>query len=813
MISRDFFVLLRLPIPLLTLLPAVLALPMSNSKNIDLSALAEKTRQRLSRLSASAGERLFASPRPIRDVLRPGVSFATTPSRPPPDQFDSSHGAGVGAFGEFSVSSGFSGGGSGDLTLFVLSSEMKSSLCLGSVAKGLKFCTSGAGVCLKTSHTKKIEVVVGDLYLSAGRNSAFSNHHIPATVLSPTQLDAILKERHTKEEWVRLLHAWNSKVSDDAINVAAQDNPFAKVGALMVSTAVTPARKRKAIYGGQESLSEDDSIPNLAAISGLSSSSEQDDDFQVIPMTVDAIMPEDKLPEVLTKWDTLVHNFNQIAKHFKKLRSALGDDIEFIQDKLSVVDSKIGARPKQEYFDDCMTAWEGLSCLQQGLEEVSSSWADSKAHFASITDANTQAISDHVAKTSAQMNTLKSELQEVINVVGILGDEQEMLLNRNAVAETTSIRHGVSPFPVQEEFTALKLRLDACEESLRSHHGAPDRTTSLSGGAFKEVQDLKLQLKQLAARIPSNSVLKLGGLVFQSREDVLMFVETKMPSNGYYYFHDAVTLLESLSGSFSEKKEILNEYYQSMKVGVNAQEARHLASFRTTLPYVFGHEKDGVPHTSKHAIPAVKSFREWNPFDQDSGVMNFIIKGIHDLKFQIPQDINNELAGEEFAEARRLALDMHSYSHFFIGEMCTWVTGFVQELSLQSSEEEAWTLASQCLKSVFVHLRTVRSPAANAFSDPNKLSRCTTFMWCLWESHRLMKEFLDSSFRNHPCIAPVITLHLFRTRVTKNAFTEAIKRLEGRINSLEKTNSPKGANNRNDNQGAKKGDNAKDVKA
>ena len=52
------------------------------------------------------------------------------------------------------------------------------------------------------------------------------------------------------------------------------------------------------------------------------------------------------------------------------------------------------------------------------------------------------------------------------------------------------------------------------------------------------------------------------------------------------------------------KEEILNEYYQSQKVGVNAREARHLASFCTTLPYVFGHEKDGVPHTSKHALPA-----------------------------------------------------------------------------------------------------------------------------------------------------------------------------------------------------------------
>ena len=136
---------------------------------------------------------------------------------------------------------------------------------------------------------------------------------------------------------------------------------------------------------------------------------------------------------------------------------------------------------------------------------------------------------------------------------------------------------------------------------------------------------------------------------------------------------------------------------------------------------------------------------------------------------------------------------MHSYSHFFIGEMCTWVTGFVQELTLQATEDEAWTLASQCMKSAFVYLRTVCSPAANALSDPNKVSRCTTYMWCLLESHRLMREFLDASFRNHPCIAPVITLHLFRSQVTKTAFSEAIKRLEGCLNALEKNGPSKPA--------------------
>ena len=744
------------------------------SFNEDLAALVEKSRQRFSRLSASAGERLF-SPRITRSGAQ--VNFASPlPGRSAgpgsiPD-------AGVGDSGELSLP-GVSGGGSGDLSLFVLSPELKSSLCLGTVARGLKFCTKGKGVCSTGGHAKKIEVVEHDLYISTGRNSAFSNHHIPSSVLTSSQLGAILQERHTEEEWVRLLHAWNSKALEET---KPSETPFTKVGALMVSTAVTPSRKRKPIYGPVE----EDSIPGLSASSSsLSSPSSVDSDFELVPIAIDSVPPEEKLADVLSKWDTVVLNVNAMSGLFKKLRSTLGDDIENVQDRVNVVDSRIGARSKLEPFEDCLTTWEGLTYVQSGVTELAVSVTDCYGHLNSMADGNQREFDSIKSHINDQVNELKKNVQGVVELVDLIGEEHDVLLSRD---------HGrtaaAAPFPVKDEIDGLKLRLMQCESLLHNRSLSP-HDTSAGGALFKEIQDLKGELRKVSARVPITGMLKLGGLSFQSREDVLVFVESKMPSNGYYFFHDAVTLLESLSGSFSEKKEVLNEYYQSQKVGVNAGEARHLASFRTTLPYVFGHEKDGVPHTSKHALPAVKSFKEWNPFDQDSGVMNFILQGIHDLKFQIPQDINNELGGEEFAEARRLALDMHSYSHFFVGEMCTWVTGFVQELTLQATEDEAWTLASQCLKSIFVYLRTVRSAAANAFSDPNKVSRCTTYMWCLLESHRLMKEFLDASFRNHPCIAPVITLHLFRTRVTKTSFAESIKRLEGRLNALEKNGAPK----------------------
>jgi dsDNA-binding SOS-regulon protein len=52
-----------------------------------------------------------------------------------------------------------------------------------------------------------------------------------------------------------------------------------------------------------------------------------------------------------------------------------------------------------------------------------------------------------------------------------------------------------------------------------------------------------------------------------------------MPSNAFHLFHDTVAILESLSIFFTERKDVLAEMYQSAKVGVTAQEAKHIASF------------------------------------------------------------------------------------------------------------------------------------------------------------------------------------------------------------------------------------------
>ena len=238
---------------------------------------------------------------------------------------------------------------------------------------------------------------------------------------------------------------------------------------------------------------------------------------------------------------------------------------------------------------------------------------------------------------------------------------------------------------------------------------------------------------------------------------------------------------------------MINEWYQATKVGLDEREARHVASFKITYPTVFGYIKEGSS-SSKHHLPA--SFKDWNSFDCESGVKAFILNGMKDLKLQLYQDITNFLLDEKFCDAKMLARDMHNKSQIFVAEMCNWMDMFYQELltTSETTEEEAWELVSGCIKTIFEDLRRVGASAANATSEVNPSTKCATYLWALIQSHRIMKDYIDSRFRNHPSIAPDIILHVFKTRVTRVSHNNHVKRLEGRIAKLESAGNknPKG---------------------
>lgn len=133
-------------------------------------------------------------------------------------------------------------------------------------------------------------------------------------------------------------------------------------------------------------------------------------------------------------------------------------------------------------------------------------------------------------------------------------------------------------------------------------------------------------------------------------------------------------------------------------------------------------------------------------------------------------------------------MEMHELSQNFVLEMSSWMDAFYQELvtTSEASEDEAWDVVGACIRKVFEILRVPRAQASIATMDGDLKSQCATYLWALIQSHKVMKEFIDARFRNHGAIAPVIVIHIFKTRVTRVTMAASVKRLEGRLAALEK---------------------------
>jgi len=736
-----------------------------------IAALTESTRRRMAGMASP-----FTSGGTAPGGSHPGASFASP--QPLAVQFGAVPGGEVGRSGEYRGPPLLSGGGVGDLVLFELSPILKSSICLGALSGGLKFCTLGASGCSYSSHIKKASVEANRLYISTGRNSAFINHYVDVSLLTAMQKEAMLAERHTKEEWVQVFHAWNMAQKEPGPEVSSATSAYTRVGEFMLSAAITPARNKRRQPFHLIGDDGDKSIPDLVAASSSMTDSDEST-FDLVTIHSEEIKSgEDRLSDVLDKWETVVGNVNKVSGLFKKMRTTFGGDIDSLTHRVSTVDAKIGEIPAVSAFEECTTVWDGLTVLLSQANDFPQMVEQAQQNFGTMVDSKLKGQGSYGAK----IEELNKGVNYLSELMGVMNEEQEAIVKHMSNGGMTA---GVATTTLQDELRQVADRVIRVESHLNAA-----RMDDLSGGLgpvlSKEINTLKTKISLLEARIPQDSIMSLGGHIFQSREDVMIFVEKNVPSCHFHLFHDGVTLLESLTSSFNLRTEVMSEWYQAEKVGVTTQQARHMASFRTTLPHVFGHTKDTGVGT-KHPLPALKTFSDWDPYNQEGGVKNYITSGMEDLRLQIPTDIANELPGDEYAVARNLAMDMHSQSQVFVFQLSGFINMFYNEMSANpgTTAEEAHEITAAIVKKVFEELKRVRSSAGNASSDPNKLSRCSTYLWCMIQAHRVQKAFLDARFRNHPAIAPVIILHVFRTRITSVAFHEEIKRLTGRIATLE----------------------------
>jgi hypothetical protein len=240
----------------------------------------------------------------------------------------------------------------------------------------------------------------------------------------------------------------------------------------MVSTAVTPSRKWKPIYDSSPSNPDDSSVPALQASSSLDDTpSEYGTDFDLVMMeSFDHDIPvldEEQMAEILSKWMSVVQNIKQIGSAFLKIKRFIGDDVDILQTKSSVVDSHIGNLPQSAGLEDCLSVWNGITFLHQGFQDISNDLQQLQGSFVTVNntcrnlESSTTVLEQH---TISSLWSVKQEISGMVNLFQIITDEQEVISQKLQDVLSTGILPLTSPH--MDEIHRLAECIMSCEAQL-----------------------------------------------------------------------------------------------------------------------------------------------------------------------------------------------------------------------------------------------------------------------------------------------------------------------------------------------------------
>jgi hypothetical protein len=393
---------------------------------------------------------------------------------------------------------------------------------------------------------------------------------------------------------------------------------------------------------------------------------------------------------------------------------------------------------------ECVTIWEALRMFSS-LHTDLSRLTPLDTAVCGLTMLTTQHLQ--------HLKNLDTGYTEVTDLLQLLSNEQAQLVQLVTLGNPTPANSST----VYQDYYELKDRLLALE-------GVVGTGTSVSSSEFNT---LRTQLKLIEARLPSDPFV-IGGRSFNSKADVALSVEKELSGLSFSLFHDAVTLLESITDGQSKKTEWMAAMYQASRVGFDEDEATHIHFFKLIVPSLLGATKEGNKNDPKYPLPAVKDFQAWNPQDNESGVKKRIQDGMDDVSLAVTKSLN--VSCSSHPAASKLAIEMLYQTQVFINELCSWVDSFYLELikTLQVPPGEAWLLVASCIRKFCKVLCKCHVPADRSASKMDGATRTTAYLWAMVRVHCEMKLIRGHNFRGHPSVAPVIMLHVLLTPLLRN---------------------------------------------
>jgi hypothetical protein len=655
-------------------------------------------------------------------------------------------------------------------------------LCFGYVGTGgRRFCLKPlkgiASTCGVSKHGAKFTPRPEHFYLGSNDVTAFCEPLFPMTLVPDDLRGEIQSDSKMIEEWKALFADFLQQAEEEVLEeVSANRYLFPNPAKFQLKTpeknpffdqkfpAVTIPRELEAIRQQAEVLSDDQHWWDEDETASLLPTSL----FTFLKHVRGFLIKYDKWLEepldILTlRFGTVEGDLHKLKLNCETLQLALGrplslNDNDF-PDLWSAIEFLFASIKSTEASEGFLISLKQLAWQMDEIMLKCSAWDNSSSRMDSIESL----LKAHESLLQRYDSTLKM-------YEGRFQGIQPLLL---------SIRD------LKAKLNELELNIERCNAPIPSSPNAPDPwMQSFVGGptsiplsppsvsnpilnaapipsacpdAEARLRTLEQLVKSLEKRIVGDGI-RIGRFLFQSQEDLRVWLLAHVPSNRFGLFLDGVSIFDFLAQPHTDSQENMSHLYNTQKNGFDTvYEARIVSSMQNLFPNLFGKGGSDGMDTSK-TLPAIQSIEKWN----SNGVTGLLIQ----VEWELPNidlQFRNAIAStfDDSPEARDLALELLYRSKKFALDLCNFMQRDFDFWKHKSySKQDAWELTCLSVRRIFEDIHVVRVVGRDSRDLKNPSLTATQILWATLRSHLVMEEYCRRNFYEHPSISAVIARHL-----------------------------------------------------
>jgi hypothetical protein len=354
--------------------------------------------------------------------------------------------------------------------------------------------------------------------------------------------------------------------------------------------------------------------------------------------------------------------------------------------------------------------------------------------------------------------------------------------------------NGINLDELQKRVMELEKRLQD-KEAWQDLDGSSLQTQEKVNFLDATLRDHEAKIKVLENRVVGEGV-QLGNLCFQTFDELQVWASVHVPTGRFGLFVDGHSLMEFFTSSvhLDTTTSAAAESHAEKAGYATWQETVVAGSFKNLYPSVFG--KGGAEEAI--CLPAITSGDKWS--DGVSGVAPQMMRSMNDISRELDSSIKVVL--QNHPEARQLAMDCVTQAKRFVIDLITFMSAEYASWQTRGLDKKgSWKIVCQIVRKVFEDMQSARISARSARDRKNTDFSTATFIFATLKCHKVMAEYMQHRFEDHPSVSSVVTRHLashfMKTDNTGagdkklSSIVSKIDALEARINSIQSKNSNK----------------------